>query len=100
MRIARSIVVSDADRQTLQRWARGRSTPARLVLRAKIVLLAAAGKQNKQIAAELRLNDLPALAFAVPIPPSASWTLPSILDSEPATSSSVVWAAVLINPNF
>ena len=58
MRIARSIVVSDSDRQTLGRWARGRSTPARVVLRARIVLLAAEGKQNKQIAAELNTNRL------------------------------------------
>jgi transposase len=53
LRIARSITVSDADRLALGRWARGRSTPARLVLRAKIVLLAAEGKQNRQIAEEL-----------------------------------------------
>lgn len=33
--------------------ARGRSTPAKVVLRAKIVLLAAAGKENQQIAREL-----------------------------------------------
>ena len=58
MRIARSIVVSDSDRLTLGRWARGRSTPARVVLRARIVLLAAEGKQNKQIAAELNTNRL------------------------------------------
>ena len=37
----------------LDRWSRGRTTPARLVLRAKIVLLAAAGRLNKEIAAEL-----------------------------------------------
>ena len=54
MRIAPAIVVSDEDRRTLQRWARGRTTPARLVLRAKIVLLAAAGKLNKEIALELK----------------------------------------------
>lgn len=53
MRVARAITVSDADRQMLGKWARGRSTPARLVLRAKIVLLAAAGKLNQEIAAEL-----------------------------------------------
>ena len=58
MRIARSIIVSDSDRLTLHRWARGRSTPARVVLRARIVLLAAEGKQNKQIAAELNTNRL------------------------------------------
>jgi transposase len=53
MRIAPAVVVSDEHRRTLQRWARGRTTPARLVLRAKIVLLAAAGKLNQEIAAEL-----------------------------------------------
>ncbi len=54
MRIAPAIVVSEEDRRTLQRWSRGRSTAARLVLRAKIVLLAAAGKLNKDIATELK----------------------------------------------
>ncbi len=54
MRIAPAVVVSDEDRRTLEKWSRGRTTPARLVLRAKIVLLAAAGRMNKDIAAELR----------------------------------------------
>jgi transposase len=53
MRVAQVVVISDEDRRELRRWSRGRSVPARLVLRAKIVLLAAAGKLNKQIAAEL-----------------------------------------------
>jgi DNA-binding NarL/FixJ family response regulator len=54
MRIAPAIVVSNEDRRTLQRWSRGRTTPARLVLRAKILLLAAAGKLNQEIAVELQ----------------------------------------------
>jgi len=54
MRIAPAIVVSDEDRLTLQRWARGRTTAARLVLRAKIILLAAAGRLNQEITAELQ----------------------------------------------
>ena len=54
MRIAPGVVVSDEDRQILEKWSRGRTTPARLVLRAKVVLLAAAGRLNKEIAAELR----------------------------------------------
>jgi transposase len=54
MRIAPAIVLSDDDRCTLQRWSRGRMAPARLVLRAKIVLLAAAGRLNKDIATELK----------------------------------------------
>jgi len=53
MRVAQAISVSDDDRRVLAKWARGRSTPARRVLRAKIVLLAANGKLNKDIAAEL-----------------------------------------------
>src|SRR3954467_6517645 len=53
MRVAKAITISDDERKTLQKWARGRSTPARLILRAKIVLAAADGKLNKDIAAEL-----------------------------------------------
>jgi transposase len=53
MKAAPAITLSDGDRQTLERWARGRTTPARQVLRAKIVLLAATGMLNKEIAREL-----------------------------------------------
>jgi transposase len=53
MRIAKAITLSDEERNTLTRWSRGRSTPARLVLRAKIVLAAAEGRENKDIAQEL-----------------------------------------------
>jgi transposase len=53
MRVACQITVTDNERKTLLRWSRGRSTPARLVLRAKIVLLAAEGIQNKSIGVEV-----------------------------------------------
>jgi transposase len=53
MRIAVPIELSADERDTLERWARGRSTPNRLVLRAKIVLAAAAGQRNDQIAETL-----------------------------------------------
>jgi len=53
MRVAPTIVLTDEERVTLTRWSRGRSTPARLVLRANIVLAAAAGRENKVIATEL-----------------------------------------------
>jgi transposase len=56
MRVAPKITLSEDDRQLLQRWAQGRSTPARLVLRARIVLSAAEGKENKVIAKELGTN--------------------------------------------
>src|SRR5277367_1837423 len=38
MRVAPKIVLADEVHQTLERWSHGRSTPARQVLRAKIVL--------------------------------------------------------------
>lgn len=53
MKIAPKITLTDAERTTLVRWSRGRSTASRLVLRAKIVLLAAENKMNQEIAAEL-----------------------------------------------
>jgi FixJ family two-component response regulator len=51
MRLAPAIQLTAPERQQLAQWARGRRTPARLVLRTKIVLLAAAGHDNHQIAA-------------------------------------------------
>src|SRR5207249_6786878 len=56
MRVAPQIELTDFERQTLEKWARGRSTPARLVLRAKIVLLAAEGVESQRIASELRTS--------------------------------------------
>ncbi len=53
MRRAPAIHLSEPEVKTLTRWSRGRCTPARLVLRAKIVLLAAEGRENRDIAAEL-----------------------------------------------
>ncbi|MES1213266.1 MAG: helix-turn-helix domain-containing protein [Singulisphaera sp.] len=53
MKAAPTIKLSESDRLVLERWARGRTTPARLVLRARIALLAASGMRNKDIAREL-----------------------------------------------
>lgn len=53
MRVAKAIALTVEQRATLTRWSRGRRTPARLVLRAKIVLAAAEGRENREIAAEL-----------------------------------------------
>jgi transposase len=55
MKSAPTITVTDDDRKTLTRWSRGRSTPVRLMQRAHIVLLAAEGKMNKDIAVELNI---------------------------------------------
>jgi transposase len=53
VRVAPSVTLSSEKRRRLESLARGRSTPHRLVLRAQIVLRAADGAQNKQIAKEL-----------------------------------------------
>ncbi len=53
MRIACEIVLTDQEQKTLQRWSRGRSTPTRLVLRSRIILWAAKGMMNKDIAQEV-----------------------------------------------
>ncbi len=55
MRVAPAVVLTDTQRATLESWARGRSIPARLVERARIVLQAAEGQQDAQIAASLSL---------------------------------------------
>jgi transposase len=53
MRVAKSVTLTVEERSVLTTWSRGRSTPARLVLRAKIVLASAEGRESKDIAAEL-----------------------------------------------
>ena len=53
MRVAKPVALTSEQRAMLVKWSRGRSTPARLVQRAKIVLAAADGQENKQIASEL-----------------------------------------------
>ena len=58
MRVACAITLSDQERETLERWQRGRSTPARLVTRAKIVLRAAEGMMNKDIAQQVGTDRL------------------------------------------
>jgi transposase len=58
VRIASILTLNDADRDLLRRWSRGRSTPARLVLRASIVLRAADGARNDVIAKELGTHRL------------------------------------------
>jgi len=53
MATADPITLTDEERTILIRWSHGRSTEARLVERAKIILLAAEGKTNTAIAEEL-----------------------------------------------
>jgi transposase len=55
MRVAPPIVLSEDVRRKLEQQSRGRSTQSRVVMRSRIVLLAAGGLQNKQIAATLNV---------------------------------------------
>jgi len=55
MRVARPVVLSSEQREMLESRARARSASARSVERARIVLLAARGMQDQQIAAKLRI---------------------------------------------
>jgi transposase len=57
MRVASAVTLTEEQEQTLKQWARGRSLPARLVERARLILLAAAGKQDLEIAAELGITN-------------------------------------------
>jgi hypothetical protein len=50
MRIASAVILTDEQRAKVETYARGRRTPARVVLRSGIVLLAAEGKQDIEIA--------------------------------------------------
>jgi transposase len=56
MRIAPAITLSSDQQTTLEQWARSRSLPARVVERARIVLLAAEGRQDKQIARAMKIT--------------------------------------------
>lgn len=69
MRIAPAIHLIGPERQPLEQWARGRRTPARLVLRAKIVLLAAAGHDHHQIAAAVATSRQTVGLWRHPLPP-------------------------------
>ena len=56
MRIAPAIVLSPEQRVALEQRAKGRSLPLRVVERARIILLAAEGQQDKEIAATLKMT--------------------------------------------
>ena len=56
MRIAAAVTLSPEQRQALERMARARSLPARVVERARVVLLAADGLENKEIAGRMSMT--------------------------------------------
>lgn len=56
MRRAVVITLTEQEHRTLTAWSRSRTLPARQTARAKIVLLATAGKTHPQLAAELAIE--------------------------------------------
>ncbi len=56
MRVAPEILLTDEGRDMLKRLSRSKRTSVRLALRARIVLLAASGWQNRDIATELDIG--------------------------------------------
>jgi len=56
MRVARKIELTSEERAVLEQQARGRSLPVRLVERSRIVLRAADGLLDREIAAELAIT--------------------------------------------
>ncbi len=55
-KVASPVVLSDAERDELQRWVRAQFTPQQVALRSRILLMAAEGKQDLEIASELEVN--------------------------------------------
>ena len=56
MRVAPAVAPNPQKSEALEQRSRGRSLPARIVERARIVLLAAEGRQNKEIAGRLGVS--------------------------------------------
>jgi len=55
-KVAQIVVLSETDRHQLGQWVRAQFTPQQVVLRARILLLAAEGKQDLEIAEALAVN--------------------------------------------
>ena len=55
-KIARAVVLSETNREQLENWVRAQFTPQQVVLRSRILLMAADGKQDLEIADELEIN--------------------------------------------
>ena len=60
MRVAKEVILKGDERERLECYARGRKTPARVVERARIVLAAAEGKQDIEIAERLGISRMKA----------------------------------------
>jgi transposase/DNA-binding CsgD family transcriptional regulator len=56
-RHAVAVALSESDRQELERWANAHKTPQQVAQRCRIVLAAAQGRQDKDIAANIGINQ-------------------------------------------
>src|SRR5437870_12072013 len=57
MAVRAEVVLSDEERETLERWARRPTSAQALAFRCRIVLAAAAGRSSTEIASELGCNS-------------------------------------------
>ena len=55
-KVARPVVLSELDRNQLETWVKAQFTPQQVALRSQILLMAADGKQDLEIATELSVN--------------------------------------------
>src|SRR5438094_5476566 len=55
-KVASAVILSKADRNQLESWVRAQFTPQQVALRSRILLMAANGKQDLEIAGELNVN--------------------------------------------
>src|SRR5258708_32922871 len=55
-KVASAVILSEADRNQLESWVRAQFTPQQVALRSRILLMAAEGKQDLEIAGELNVN--------------------------------------------
>jgi len=63
MRRAVTITLTKEERAMLTKWAGSRTAPMRLVSRAKMILLAAKGFENREIAEQLGVHRVTAAAW-------------------------------------
>jgi DNA-binding CsgD family transcriptional regulator len=70
------LVLSDAERRTLQGWATRRKTAQELALRARIVLASAEGRSNTAVAARLGISRVTVIKWRAPGPGGGTGHLP------------------------
>ena len=86
MRIAPAITLSSEQRTLLESQARSRSLPVRVAERARIVLFAASGQPDKEIAA--RMADHPEERFPAGASASWRWAWPGCRKTRPGPDAS------------